>query len=327
MALFKKNPFWRNKQGVADCPGDRCPKKDCDESCPIWLNTLGLQMLQMGQFERAIIYYKRSLSLDPAIPETYNNMGMAYGMSDNHQEAYKAFKKAVELKPEYGKAMRGLIVSEKNLGMYDEALAHCDKFAKLPDNDAVKLRNDIISLRDGLTADEPALPNQTELLLSFLEKAREEGFIQSEALVHIPEVMVQAKNVCSKIIRDFVPRYQNDMLSGLSIILGWSAYAGIGAVYHWNMDWPSLEKNGIFETLTRARGIGEMDEYVMDSIGLPFGSPEEKEVSEFFRGLANECIFSTIAPAGNRIMDVLLQCSCAMYNTGMVFEMNRLGMK
>lgn len=328
MAFFKKKPsvVWRNKQGEAECPGDLCPQ-ECDERCPIWVNSIALQMLQMGRYDQAIELYQKSLAIDPNIPETYNNMAMAYGMSNNHREAYNSFKKAVELKPGYVKALRGLIVAEKNLGLFVDALTHCDEFNKLPGNDADELRRDVIAARDGVRSDVPKAIEQTELLLKLLEKGREAGFIQSEGLTHIPEVMIQSKPVCEKIMRDLLPHYMNDMVSGASIMLAWSAYAGMGAVYHWHVDWATLQKNGIFETLSGARGLEEMDEYVMDSIGLKFGTPEEKEVTEFLRTLSYDCIAFSVAPAGKNLMDALHKACSAMYNFGMVFEMNRLGMK
>lgn len=147
MLFSKKNKeFWRDKQGNARCAGDNCPV-DCDSKCPLWLSTVALEKLQKGDPQGALDYFKRSLAIDSEIPETYNNMAMAYGFSNNHQEAYNAYKKALELRPGYTNALRGIVVAEKNLGLYDAAIAHCDEYKALTGDPLYQLRIDIERLR------------------------------------------------------------------------------------------------------------------------------------------------------------------------------------
>lgn len=132
---------WRDKSGKVACPGDACPV-DCDKSCPIWLNTMGFKMLQIGQMEGAIRAFNDALALAPDFVDVQNNIGTAYGMNNQHQEAYAAFKKALEMKPNYAKALSGLIVSSKNLGLFDEAIKYCDQLDALG-YDVSDLRNGI----------------------------------------------------------------------------------------------------------------------------------------------------------------------------------------
>lgn len=50
----KENPVvWRDASGKITCPGDSCPK-DCDDTCPIYLNTQAGMMCQLGMGDKAI---------------------------------------------------------------------------------------------------------------------------------------------------------------------------------------------------------------------------------------------------------------------------------
>jgi hypothetical protein len=101
----------------------------------------------------------------------------------------------------------------------------------------------------------------------------------------------------------------------------------MGAVYHWHVDWDGLSSAGFYETLTAERGIFEMDEYVLDTIGIGNGSEEANELLQFLRQLSYQCfdyLTETNTPAS---MDAFVSCAKAMFLFGMVFEMNRLGMK
>ena len=112
----------------------------------------------------------------------------------------------------------------------------------------------------------------------------------------------------------------------VSMALIWSAYAGIGAVYHWNKNWNELQATGLFEILTRERGISEMDEYVLDCINMPFGSAKQKEFTQFLYSQSLLSL-SLLTPDEEEDPLALLMCAAkAMFVFGMAFEMNRLGM-
>lgn len=112
----------------------------------------------------------------------------------------------------------------------------------------------------------------------------------------------------------------------VSMALIWSAYAGIGAVYHWNKNWNELQATGLFEILTRERGISEMDEYVLDCINMPFGSGKQKKFTQFLYS-QNFLSLSLLTPDEEEDPLELLMCAAkAMFVFGMAFEMNRLGM-
>lgn len=114
---FKKRQkvVWRDRNGKIMCPGDKCPKS-CDESCPIWCQTLAINAFQTGQDATALNLLKKALAIAPDFKDAWVNLASVYGHMNNHLEANKAFKTAYAIDNNYKNAFFGLIVSSKNLG-------------------------------------------------------------------------------------------------------------------------------------------------------------------------------------------------------------------
>ena len=53
-------------------------------------------------------YYKKSISLNKEIPETYNNLGSTYLASNKIEPAIKNFKKAIDINPNFFNAYHNL---------------------------------------------------------------------------------------------------------------------------------------------------------------------------------------------------------------------------
>lgn len=322
----KKNEttlVWRNRAGKIVCRGDSCPK-ECDNSCPIWLNTCGLQLLQMNHPEKAEPLLAEAIKIAPDFIDAYSNLGAACGMSNQHQKAYDAYKKALELKPKYPKALFGLVISGKNLGKYDEALRYCNELDKLG-VDTDQLREEI---QQAKTKNEKAFSlSYVEVAEKLLDVGRREGFIQSKDFAHIPEIVARAEEVSMKIlnaITSYAEENAGSVQDPVITSMVWAAYAGMGAVCRWHVAWHELESKGIYETLVQERGVFAMDEYVMDEIGIGYGSDEEKVITKFLFSLLDTC-FEMIS-ADEFDIDAFICFSKAMYLWGMVYEMNRLGM-
>lgn len=321
MKFFSRKPAWRDKSGRIVCKGDACPA-DCDNSCPIWLNTMALQLLQCGNPDQAIVLLNAAIEIAPDFPDLYNNLGSAYGMSNQHQEAYRSFKKAYELKPQYMTALFGIIVSEKNLGMFDEAISHCKEYESLG-GDASALRE---SIHTAQFPEEDAV--EESMLERLLSIGRSAGYIKSIGFSSIPEILISAESVCKKLliaITKHQKEHPADVDNPLALTYMWSALAGMGAVYHWNDSWERLSLTGIYETLTAERGVFAMDEYVFDIIGIPEHSLEHRELTRFLWSLVDTCIDDI--EDNEDLRKKLIEHAKAMFCWGMVYEMNRLGMK
>ena len=317
-------PVWRDETGKIVCPGNRCPQK-CEDTCPIWLNTCALEEIVRSQPETAISYLLQAVALAPDFPDAHCTLGSSYGMCGRHQDAYDSFSKALELRKEYPQALRGLIYAEKNLGMFSEALNHCDVLERITQQSAQTLREQIQSCQD---QSDPERESWIPLALFLLEEGRNREYIQSEGFTHIPELLVQAEQTCAKIFQGIQEECEDHPeYDCVRLTFVWAALAGMGAVYHWNVDFPALSANGIYETLTAERGLFAMDEYVLDTIGFPFEDDEAKELSSFLYQLSAMCIFKMVNDGIEPGISAVMRGAKAMYAFGMVFEMNRLGMK
>jgi len=164
-----------------------------------------------------------------------------------------------------------------------------------------------------------------DLLTELIENGN--GYIKvNEAIPFIPEISASLNPLIVKImqgIKEVVPS------NNTSLTLTWCCYSGIGATMHWHVNWKYLKSKGIFETLTKERGISEMDQYVLDFIGLTIGSEEAKKLSKHIQESARNVIIYMVKHSTDAtpevVKDVYFQACEAMYFYGMAIQMNRLG--
>lgn len=83
----------------------------------------GCMAMLHGDNASAIEYFKKAVWLNPNHYEAWNNYGVVLGLHTIAlHEAKKCFEKAISLKPDYEKSIRGLGLIEKNLGNDDRAI-------------------------------------------------------------------------------------------------------------------------------------------------------------------------------------------------------------
>lgn len=182
----------------------------------------------------------------------------------------------------------------------------------------------------------PSVPvKKIDIVTRLIECGAKAGYTKGGSFPNIPEIMVQSRTVVEQVIDGITEYYKqnpNPNLNPFSDMLTrlvFCCYAGMGAVAHWNVNWDSLKRNGIYNTLTAERGLFEMDEYVTDFIGIGFGSEESKKLFEHLRYSAIQAMVpvSNIDSTNNRaVMNAYLESCEAMYLYGMIIDMNRLGM-
>lgn len=325
----KKNVVWRNSDGEIICPGDSCPQ-ECDDSCPIWCQTIAVSALQAGKFEASIEWFNKALSIAPDYKEAWVNLGTIYGQHDKHLEANKYFMMAYNIDNNYEKAIRGLIASYKNIGHFDEAFQFCDIYEK---NVGDKAEAEVIrqTVREAQSSGQiRRRESDISMGMDIVNKAREMKILApNDKMPNIPEIMAEKKRTCSIILEELIELGKKEVSARNPITwFMWAMYAGMGAVYHWNINWNDLKAKGIPETLLEPRGVFEMDEYVMDIIGIGFNSEEYKELNPKLMALAMMMSSEKLNPSKNDITrDDILEFMQAMYIFGMVFEMERLGMR
>ena len=244
-------------------------------------------------------------------------------MTGDYEMAYNSFSLALRLKKDYPSALRGLMMTEKKLGKYKEALEHCDQLEKITGTSMESIRKEIQKLMKQASASDDTWKNALQRLL---EDGRNNGCITSEGFPFIPELMNEADSTCEKIILGIGKYPLENPQPGLKfLVLKRACYTGIGAVYLWNKDWSALSKTGIFETLVQERGITEMDEFVLDCIGYPYTSRKAETLRSYFGELAMKCYTNIRAGGVTLESEIIALGAKAMFAFGMVFEMDRLG--
>ncbi|TVR01551.1 MAG: tetratricopeptide repeat protein [Desulfovibrionales bacterium] len=61
---------------------------------------LGDQFMRMGSYERAAVFWRRSIALDPNLERALNGLGVAYYNMDQFSESAEQFARIVEISPD-----------------------------------------------------------------------------------------------------------------------------------------------------------------------------------------------------------------------------------
>ncbi len=78
-------------------------------------------LTQAGKLDEAEAAYNDLLAKNPGIPEVHYNLGYIAGKRKDHAAAEAAYKKAIELKPEYSDALVALVETYQAMGQADKA--------------------------------------------------------------------------------------------------------------------------------------------------------------------------------------------------------------
>lgn len=115
---------------------DDCPK-ECSK-CAISIKTDGDIALAQNLLDEAIKNYKKAVFVEPKFAEAWVNLGNAYGLKSEYNNALSAFDKAIAIDPVYGKALYGKAISLRNLGNLEEAMEIANTILRLYDADEVR---------------------------------------------------------------------------------------------------------------------------------------------------------------------------------------------
>lgn len=300
-------------------------KYDCDD-CAINIKTKGDIALMIKQYDLAIEYYKEALEKEPRMAEAWVNLGSSYGWKNDYVNALIAFNNAIDYDMTYGKALLGKAITLRNMEELDAAIECIDSILELYDNDQCKkIKADILALKD----DSNNLSSyKMDLLKELLDTGRNEGYINAKSFPFVPELTTNLSYLVSQIISAIHDLNDPELSPIINLI--WCCFAGIGATMHWHVDWQELKKTGIFNTLTKERGIFAMDEYVLDVIGANDQTEEGINLLEHIGDIASQALFKITEELEhlNKQEKVFIfnQTCQAMYMYGMAIELNRIGM-
>jgi len=83
---------------------------------------------------RAVFYLNNSIHLDPKHIEAYNNLGIAYGMLKQYDNAIETFQSALKASPNNIEVLRNLALTYQFMGQMDKAKLYDDKMKMLEAN-------------------------------------------------------------------------------------------------------------------------------------------------------------------------------------------------
>ncbi|HEX5734504.1 MAG TPA: tetratricopeptide repeat protein [Blastocatellia bacterium] len=82
----------------------------------------GASYYNRGEYEKAIVAYKRAIEINPDSTEVYYHLGMAYSSLGKYKEAVEAYTRAIRIRPDYAAAYYNLGHAYSNLDRHDKAI-------------------------------------------------------------------------------------------------------------------------------------------------------------------------------------------------------------
>ena len=117
-------------------------------------NNMGTALRDQGKLDEAIEAYKKALAIKPDYPEVYSNMGVALKDQGQLDEAIEVYAKALSTKPDYAEAYNNMGNALNDLGKLDEAIAAFNKAISIKPEYAEAHNNMGIALKDQGKLDE-----------------------------------------------------------------------------------------------------------------------------------------------------------------------------
>lgn len=100
------------------------------------LMALGDQFMRMGSWERAAVFWKRSIALDSSLERALNGLGVAHYNMDQYPESAEQFERIVDLNPDNHRAHFNLGMLYKHyLDNPEQARIHFERVLELEPDD------------------------------------------------------------------------------------------------------------------------------------------------------------------------------------------------
>ena len=126
-----------------------------------------------------------------------------------------------------------------------------------------------------------SLKRDTEIYPELEKYGKITGYISKDYSVETDKNLTDGSTYyCDSVYKALSELYEkenNNILNNLFVLFGWSMYMGCGVKYY-SKHKPEMPKEEIAKDIIEARGISELDEYITETIGIPFESEESHEV-------------------------------------------------
>jgi Flp pilus assembly protein TadD len=101
---------------------------------PDAFNNLGQRYQEQGEYEKAIVEFKKALAINPNFPSALNNIGVCYGRLERYSLAEESFKRALALKPDDVYAMNNLAIMYIRIGKPQKAVEFAEMAVRVEPN-------------------------------------------------------------------------------------------------------------------------------------------------------------------------------------------------
>jgi len=124
---------------------------------------LAAQMVDTGEYEKAVRASLELLRMKPDYAEAWNNLGVAYDGLQQYDKELSAYQEAIRLKPDYADAWYDLGVVYNKLKQYEKAIS--------ADQEAIRLKPDYAGAWFNLGVFYHEMPQQTDKAVSAYQEA------------------------------------------------------------------------------------------------------------------------------------------------------------
>lgn len=95
----------------------------------------GNRAMDDGEFEEALVWFRRAVEADPEDKLAQNNLGYVLAEMKQPEEAMEAFRRALEIDPDYVVAHLNLAAALRTQGRYAEAVEHYERIHEIDPED------------------------------------------------------------------------------------------------------------------------------------------------------------------------------------------------
>ena len=296
-----------------DCP------KDC-KKCAISIKTDGDIALSENKLDLAIRQYKRAVFVEPKFAEAWVNMGNAYGMRSEYNNAIPAFNKAITIDPTYGKALFGKAITLRNLGMLDEAMSVANSILEMYDDESVKEFKK--GLLDAGVKDKGIIIDANKAKAALSGKATEimqdNNLFNEKGVAEIIPEIYQAEIFTKKVLEYCKKKYASlgiDKVHGECVIT--SFYGSICATLFYLKNPSEVRGNDIFDFLNDHIDMEFTDVNAEKMLGTKAGEEKAENIWNLFSPYVSlaQAAFKAVDELTD---DILLEAMRNSYLLGML---------
>ncbi|MBU1711251.1 MAG: tetratricopeptide repeat protein [Proteobacteria bacterium] len=99
--------------------------QDCAKKSPLKARpnlNLGNAYSKKADFEKALVYFRKALEIDPEDYKAHNNIGSTYALDQNYEMALEHFNEAKKIKPDNMTTLANIAMIQENQGHLKEAI-------------------------------------------------------------------------------------------------------------------------------------------------------------------------------------------------------------